>query len=221
MILIFDLDDTLYSEESYAVSGYKAVSKYIFLTYGVPENESLDILLKALENGQRTDAFQILLASKELPRDALSRCIASYRKHVPEIHLNIEAKRVLAKYSGIHKYLVTDGNKIVQSNKVRALKLDQIMERCFITHAYGLNASKPSTYCFQKIKEIEGVDWADLVYVGDDPRKDFVNLKPLGVTTIRVLTGRHAQLNVPEKFDAEYRISSIEGLVKVLELKYA
>jgi len=221
MILIFDLDDTLYSEESYAVSGYIAVSKYIFLTYGVPANESLDILLEALESGHREEAFQRLLASKELPRKALSQCIAFYRKHTPEIQLDVAAKRILARYSDIHKYLVTDGNKIVQSNKVKALKLDGIMERCFITHTYGLKASKPSIYCFQKIKEIEGVDWADLVYVGDDPRKDFVNLKPLGVTTVRVLTGRHAQMNVTEKFDAGYRISSIDGLVKVLELKYA
>ena len=105
MILIFDLDDTLYSEESYVISGYKAVSKYIFLTYGVPENESLDILLKALENGDRADAFQILLASKELPRKALSQCIAFFRKHTPEIQLDVAAKRVLARYSDIHKYL--------------------------------------------------------------------------------------------------------------------
>ena len=221
MILIFDLDDTLYSEESYAVSGYRAVSKYIFMTYGVQANDSLDILLEALESGQRGEAFQRLIASKELPRKALGQCIAVYRKHTPEIQLDVAAQRVLSRYSNVHKYLVTDGNKVVQSNKVKALKLDAIMERCFITHAYGLNASKPSTYCFQKIKEFEGVDWEDLVYVGDDPRKDFVNLKPLGVTTVRVLTGRHAQMNVTEKFDAGYRISSIDGLVKVLELKYA
>jgi len=221
MILIFDLDDTLYSEESYAVSGYRAVSNYISMTYGVQAIDSLGILLEALESGQREEAFQRLVASKELPNKALNQCITVYRKHTPEIQLDVAAQKILTRYSDIHKYLVTDGNKIVQRNKVKALKLDGIMERCFITHAYGLHAAKPSIYCFQKIKEIEGVDWADLVYVGDDPRKDFVNLKPLGVTTVRVLTGRHAQINVTEKFDAGYRISSIDELAKVLELKYA
>ena len=29
-----------------------------------------------------------------------------------------------------------------------------------------------------------------MVYVGDDPNKDFVNLNPLGMKTVRVLTGR-------------------------------
>lgn len=217
MILIFDLDDTLYSEESYAVSGYKSVAKYIFSTYDVPVNESLDVLLEALKSGHREEAFQRLLVAKALPKKALHQCISVYRKHTPEIQLDEVAKEILLKYRDINKYLVTDGNKIVQGNKVKALNLDQLLKRCFITHAYGLTASKPSTYCFQKIKEIEGVDWRDLVYVGDDPRKDFVNLKPLGVTTVRVLTGRHAQMKVPEKYDAQYQILSIDRLVEVLE----
>jgi putative hydrolase of the HAD superfamily len=53
-----------------------------------------------------------------------------------------------------------------------------------------------------------------MVYVGDDPAKDFVNLKPLGVHTIRVLTGSHKMLQVDERFDAEHTISSLAELKK-------
>jgi putative hydrolase of the HAD superfamily len=220
MILIFDLDDTLYSEKSYAVSGFQAVAKYISFTYKVEMKSALHVLLEALENNNRSRAFQKLMESQSLPKKSIKEMIAVYRKHMPEIEIDVAANKVLEKYAHLPKYLVTDGNRIVQGNKIKALKLDMILKRCFITHAFGISASKPSTYCFQKIRELENVDWAELVYVGDDPKKDFVNLKPLGVTTVRVLTGRHAKTDVSEEFDAEFSISSIDNLDKVLELRY-
>jgi len=221
MILIFDLDDTLYSEKLYAISGFKAVAKYVFSTYRIPVSESMDILLKSLEQGERATAFQNLIISNNLPKESLRRLIAVYRKHQPDIQLDVDAEKVLNRYANTHKYVVTDGNKIVQRKKINALKLDKYLQCSLITHSFGLIASKPSTYCFQKIKEIEKVGWEDLVYIGDDPKKDFVNLKPLGVTTIRVLRGRYAEIEVSEEFEAEFRISTLEGLDKVLELRYA
>jgi len=221
MILIFDLDDTLYSEKQYAISGFKAVANYVFSNYKVPVSETIDILLNSLEKGNRANAFQRLIASNNLPKGSVTKLVAVYRKHKPDIHLDIDAEKVLNRYADIHKYVVTDGNRIVQRNKISALKLDKVLERSLITHSFGLSASKPSIYCFQKIKDIERVEWKDMVYIGDDPKKDFVNLKPLGVTTIRVLKGWHAGVNVPEEFEAEFRISTLEGLERVLELRYA
>lgn len=220
MILIFDLDDTLYSEETFAISGFKAVADYVSVTYRIPTNDSLVVMLNALEQGERGSAFQNLIIAKKLPKKSLKYLIAVYRRHQPQIELDRSAAKVLVNFSEIPKYVVTDGNKIVQRNKIIALKLDQMLERSFITHAFGLKASKPSIHCFQRIKEMEGVDWTEMVYVGDDPGKDFVNLKPLGVTTVRVLTGKHAKVLASEDFNAEFQISSMDELGKVLESRY-
>lgn len=216
MILIFDLDDTLYQEELYALSGFKAVAHYTFKAYGIPVDKVFNTLLSALISGHRDKAFQELIIEWNLPRSAIEKCLAEYRSHLPNIHLEDETKKVLNKYSKVNKYVVTDGNKLVQKRKVEALKLDRIFNRCFITHNFGLKAAKPSTICFEKIKTIESVNWEDLVYIGDDPQKDFVNLKPLGVKTIRVMTGRHSRIEVPSNFDAEIRIPNLTSLLDVL-----
>lgn len=220
MILVFDLDDTLYSEKSFAVSGFTAVASYLKDTHGVPISYSLGVMLEALDQGMRNEAFQRLILAKNLPNQSLQRMLAVYRKHEPNIALDPATKKVLKSFSTTKKYVVTDGNKVVQRNKINALGLDQIFERSLITHAFGLKASKPSTHCFEVIKKTECVEWKDMVYVGDDPKKDFVNLKPLGVTTVRVLTGRHAKIVASEKYDAEFHITSLEKLKEVLEFRY-
>lgn len=220
MILIFDLDDTLYPERQFAISGYKAVADYVFFTHGIPAKESYNILLAALELDERDQAFQKLVSLKNLPKGSIRKMLSVYRGHKPEIKLDEVVTEVLEKYARTHKYIVTDGNKLVQRNKIISLGLDRIVKRSFITHSFGLKASKPSIYCFEMIKELESVDWRDLTYVGDDPKKDFVNLKPLGVTTIRVLTGRHSAVHATEKFDAEFCISGMEELSKVLDSRY-
>ncbi len=55
-----------------------------------------------------------------------------------------------------------------------------------------------------------------MVYVGDNPSKDFVNLTPLGVHTIRVLTGAHRMASAKPGWDATHRITRISALPSLL-----
>ena len=114
-------------------------------------------------------------------------------------------------------YVVTDGHKMVQAKKVAALKLDGLMEKVFITHRYGVRRAKPSTYCFERIKEREGCEWSDLMYVGVNPAKDFVGLKPLGAQTVRVLTGMHRNVRSAKRYDAHHTIPTLERLEPLLK----
>jgi putative hydrolase of the HAD superfamily len=216
MILIFDLDDTLYDEKLYAISGFRAVAKYISMTYGVSINESVCILNQSLVSGTRGRAFQDLIVAKSLPKREVNQCIRIYRNHEPDIYLDEVTKETLAELTKFQKYLVTDGNKLVQRKKIKALKLDSFFKRTFTTHSFGLSAAKPSTYCFKLIKDLEEASWSDLVYIGDDPSKDFVNLKPLGVTTVRVIKGRHASIKLSKTYEADFQIPGINKLSEVL-----
>lgn len=220
MILIFDLDDTLYEEELYALSGFKVVARQMSKKYNIPSNDAYSVMRSALKSGNRNQAFQKLVLKWDLPQKAVNECLGLYRNHDPSIKLDSVTKKALSNFEHTNKYVVTDGNKIVQKRKVDALKLEEIFNKCFITHNFGIKAAKPSTICFEKIKEIESVTWKDLVYVGDDPNKDFVNLKPLGVLTIRVLTGRYSQLEVSPDFDADIRIPNLAFLADALHLRY-
>jgi putative hydrolase of the HAD superfamily len=56
----------------------------------------------------------------------------------------------------------------------------------------------------------------DIVYIGDNPNKDFVNIKKLGFRTIRVLKGMFSNSNKETKFEAELNILSLVELKNII-----
>ena len=58
-----------------------------------------------------------------------------------------------------------------------------------------------------------------MVYVADDPNKDFVNLNPLGVKTVRVLTGRFKSQKAKKSYDAKFQIDNLSELLPVLGIQ--
>lgn len=77
--------------------------------------------------------------------------------------------------------------------------------------------SKPSLYCFQLIAKKEKVEPKNIVYIGDNPTKDFVGIKPLGFRTIRVMTGQHKNKQLSSDYEAELKIHSISDLPEALK----
>ena len=97
----------------------------------------------------------------------------------------------------------------MQRRKVDALALWPRFHKIVFTHQYGIARAKPSVYCFEKIRSWMKCDFRDMVYIGDDPTKDFVNTKSLGIHTIRVLTGRFRNVKVSNRLDADKTISCV------------
>lgn len=217
MILAFDLDDTLYSELTYVHSGLLAVASFLSDQYGLSKATSYKQLLTILQCDGRGKIFDTYLDSLGLSSIQLvKRCLAVYRGHTPDISLYKETQSVLKSLSEFPHYLVTDGNKDVQYRKVCALGIESWFRRVFITHRFGVNHAKPSIYCFEKIRSAERVDWSDVVYVGDNPHKDFVNLNKVGAITIRVRTGGFGLMEAKPGFDARYSIEHIKDLPALL-----
>ncbi len=213
MILAFDLDDTLYSEITYVKSGLDAVASHLAEQYGLDSTECFNELLRLLQREGRGRVFDSYLRSVGLFKaGAVQRCLAVYRGHKPQITLFGQTLPVLDSLSEFPHYLVTDGNKDVQKKKVSALGIEDCFRRVFITHRFGLTNAKPSTYCFDKIRRAEQVSWRNMVYVGDNPHKDFVNLNKLGAMTIRVRTGDYGQVLAKPGYDARYTIDHIRDL---------
>lgn len=216
MVLVFDLDDTLYKELAYVKSGFRAVADFLQKTYGISTQSSLGLMLGKLEGG-RGRIFDDLLNYYGIYQKALvKKCISIYRLHRPEISLYPEADACLKRLHNYPQYIVTDGNKLVQASKIRALGLDQRVKFCYITHRYGIKNAKPSPYCFQKICEREQVAPKEVVYIADNPNKDFVGIKPLGFRTIRILQGQYKQLTLPEAYEADQQIYSLQELTEDL-----
>lgn len=214
MVIVFDLDDTLYEEMAFVKSGLKAVVRYLNTEFDVPKEEAGAFLSERIKLGRKNILDDLLKHFGLYNKKRLRKCLSVYRLHHPSIKLDEEADRCLFRLKDYPLYIVTDGNKIVQKNKLDALSLPGRVKHCFITHRYGLHHAKPSPYCFKKICKIERVAPEDVVYIGDNPNKDFVGIKPLGFKTIRVMQGAYKDLEKPQQYEAEWRIDSLEELTE-------
>ena len=219
MIIIFDLDDTLYNEIEFVKSGFKSVAYYLSKKTQYSQNFIYLELLKIMNKNGRGQVFNIFVKQFNLKSYYINKCISNYRLHKPKIQIAYKVKKILYNLRKLNYplYIVTDGNKIVQNNKIVSLGLKKYIKKIYITHRYGKIYAKPSTYCFKLIKKIEKVKWNQMIYIGDNPKKDFINLKPLGMRTIRILQGDYNKKKVSKKFDAEFKIFSLIDLVNILQ----
>ena len=216
MIVAFDLDDTLYPEETYVRSGFRAVARALHERWGVSEQHAFDVMWESLRIRGRGTQFDDVVAAFGL-RQPVRELVMVYRHHTPDIALPDDSRAVLERLQPRPLYVVTDGHKVVQQAKVDALGLRRYLRHAYITHRYGIHNRKPSLHVFELMLRRERARPDELVYVGDDPSKDFRALRPLGAHTIRVTTGRHAQVVVPTAEDAEHTVASITAVPALVE----
>ncbi len=175
--IIFDLDDTLYSEREYVRSGYKAVSDY--LGGGYEEK-----LWNFFEEGKLAiDEFL-----KELGRESDSEEILKiYRSHKPTIRLYPGVAEMIddLKVKGIKVGIITDGRPEGQRNKIKKLHLKELVDDIIITDELGgVQFRKPCDIAFRIMATRWRINPADIVYVGDNPAKDFQAAQQLGIRSM-------------------------------------
>ena len=170
MVIVFDLDDTLYDEVDFVKSGFLEISEYLgnkkyfeFMWNEFKENGSGKVFNKLI------DEFNI-----KIP---LNKLIEIYRFHFPKISLPKESKELL-KFAKISA-LITDGHYITQQNKYKALNLD--IDFPIFTDFY--HTKKPELKPFQMV--MDKYPNEKYIYISDNPKKDFFAPKELGWGTIR------------------------------------
>jgi putative hydrolase of the HAD superfamily len=218
--IIFDLDDTLYPERSYALSGFRAASQWAERALGVTDLEPE--MTRLLDAGHLGKLFGMALAKSKPDHtaDELAGLLDAYRTHEPEIQLFDDGAFALHHYGQNHPLgLITDGTLTMQAAKVRALGLAPRMREIVFTDALGPGRSyfKPHARAFEVMAAALGSD-RPLVYVGDNPAKDFVAPNALGWTTVQVVRpgGIHdASRSVPGG-TPKHVITSLHDLPAVL-----
>ena len=170
--VIFDLDDTLYSEKEYVRSGFAAVSEY--LGGGYEEK-----LWEYFENGK--PAIDALLS--EIHREnEKAEALRVYREHKPNIHLYDGVLEIIKqlKDKGIKVGIITDGRPEGQRNKIEALGLD--VDDIIITDELGgVQFRKPCDIAFRIMQRKWRISASQIVYIGDNCRKDSKAPKQLGM----------------------------------------
>lgn len=114
-------------------------------------------------------------------------------------------------------YLITDGPKITQENKIDALGIKDIFDFIIINDS-DKGVSKKDERPFLQMLSKLGVEAKNSYYIGDNPTKDFVVAKRLGVNTIRINrgSGLYDGEKTNEEFEADHTISTLLDIQKFI-----
>lgn len=176
--VIFDLDDTLYSEKNYVKSGYKRIEEYL------GRLDAADKLWEYFLNG-RPAIDEYLTEIGECEKKA--ECLMLYREQLPQIELYDGVIDLIMKLKArnIKVGIITDGRPEGQKNKLKVLGLDKIIDDIIITDELGgVQFRKPCDIAFRIMQIRWRLPYEDIVYVGDNPKKDFQACKQLGMGCI-------------------------------------
>ena len=144
-----------------------------------------------------------------------------YRNTRPSLELYDDAKEVLdaLKKEGKLIGIITDGNAAVQEAKVRLLGLFDIIDALILPDALVINGethfTKPNPVVYEACLEKLGVKPEEAVYIGDNPLKDFVGARSLGMKTVQIQrkNGMFENCEVKEGYEADFVTESLIELL--------
>lgn len=173
--VIFDLDDTLYSEKEYVKSGYKKIGEFI------GREDAAKKMWGYFENGKPAiDAYLEEIGEM----DKKDECLDIYRNQIPDITLYKGVNNMILelKTKGIKIGVITDGRPKSQRGKLKALGLDKMVDDIIITDELGgIQFRKPNDISFRIMQNRWRIPFEQIVYVGDNSNKDFHAPRQLGM----------------------------------------
>lgn len=219
-LLALDMDDTLYLESEYVISGFAAAAKCLS-----DERESQMFMRHAsvrFSQGERGNIFNNALTDIGVADSdtLISKMLETYRAHAPDIQLSKDADNLLTVAKGtVATALVSDGYLPAQKKKAEALGLYNRIDHILLTETLGRDFWKPHPKAFQILEGHFSVSEQDCVYVGDNPTKDFDAPKKLGWRTVRIRRtgGLHSSLPDKEGSVADHTIQTLNDLLAILE----
>lgn len=219
--VIFDLDDTLYPQKEYTRQCLLATVPYISRVSGCnPELISAKLNSILDENG---------IEYKKTYNDLFEAINFEGVSHIKDIIKLFRAcKPKVEAYPNVHKTLeslqssyrlgmITDGYEIVQNYKIAQLNLSNYFERILVTDTLGIENRKPSNIPYEKMLELMGLEPELCVYVGNDPWKDFVACKSLGMRSVRINQGDYKDLILEQEYEADFCVNDIIDLLGIIK----
>ncbi|MCB0112166.1 MAG: HAD family hydrolase [Caldilineaceae bacterium] len=192
--VVFDMDDTLYPERDYVLSGFRAVAEWSEQAFGINANDGYAHFHTLFTTGVRGDTFNrwlhhFQIIQPDSPREVIQQTVTPlidvYRNHMPQIQPFPEAAALLPALSKIYQLgVVSDGYEMVQQRKWAALNIASYFTAVVFSDHWGREAWKPSTKPFHEVLRGFAVAPEQAVYIGDNPRKDFLGAREVGMATI-------------------------------------
>ena len=132
-VVVFDLDDTLYSEKQYVRSGYCAVAKVI------PQINDMEKKLWEAFTAGNPAIDTVLKKAGVYTEELKNYCLTIYRTHKPDISLYDGVIDMLKELHerGVNIGIITDGRPEGQKAKIEALGLETMVDEIIITDELG------------------------------------------------------------------------------------
>ncbi len=175
MVIVFDLDDTLYDEVDFVRSGFSEISQFL------KDKKYFDFMWNEFCQNGSGKVFDKLINKFNLSI-SLQKLIEIYRFHRPDIRLPKESVELLKFSKKYQTALISDGHYIMQQNKFYALKLEKFIKFALFTDYY--HTQKPELKPFKIVMQ-KYSDEKDFIYISDNPKKDFIAPNKLGWKSIR------------------------------------
>ena len=221
---MFDLDDTLYDEKQFVKSGFIKVAEFIEDKFKINKKDFYKTLIDIYNRGSRGNIFNLALEKVNVAyeENIIRAMVKIYREHNPKIRLAEDVKSLLIKLKGIYSLgIITDGYYEVQKKKVQALKLEGLFDSIIYTDKYGREYWKPDVFGYKlALEELKGLLPEEAVYIGDNPHKDFIGAKKIGITTVRVINQNREYSNVRlnKEYEADYEIRELHEITNLLKV---
>ena len=185
--ILFDLDDTLYPENEFVLSGYRAVARKAACGGECEYETAFDCMRTSFHEAGRKAVFPCLLSTFPGLSMTLEDMVRIYREHVPEIHLFPEYMALLKELGKNYRLgMITDGLPAVQRGKVHALGIEELFEKIIYSWDYGEERQKPHSYPFALMLDALRIPPQSALFVGDNPVKDGRGARDAGMIYVRV-----------------------------------
>lgn len=222
--VLFDLDDTLYRERDFVDQSFRSVAEAMegYLSarrkFGQsPSGESAEELfgqmIELMEQEGRGEIFDRLCERHDVDIP-VQELVKIYRETKPVLSLYPDGEEFLCwlEDKKIKTGLITDGNAAVQRNKIEALGLDRRLD--VVLASYDLGLRKPDKGVYEYCLDRLGCRPDEAVYIGDNPLKDFIGARKLGMKTVRIVRpeGLHMWREAKEGYGADKTVNLLTEL---------
>jgi putative hydrolase of the HAD superfamily len=208
-VFVTDLDDTLCYEADFVYSGLKSAADIIPVRL---RSHCHFLLLQGFAFGMQP--FDYLLSYYPELQPLKLDMLQSYREHLPELRFRKGAKQLLdqAKAKAAAVILITDGRSISQRNKLKALAIESMFDKIYISGETGYGKIEPVTY--EDI--LRHYPAMKFVYVGDNPAKDFEQPLLHGWRCLGILNdGRHIHSQTDALINRLASVTFVRSLTEI------
>lgn len=168
--LIFDLDDTVFSEDIFDYLSFKSIASKFYLMGDI----DADIYAKKgiiQKRKNRENLFDRI--SPNVNNDNISMIVEYYQNFkCGSVLQNYSIRNILKEMHSMGKqiFIVTNGHPIRQMNKIKDLGIDSYLSDMYICHPLTDNQLKPSGKVLDKIGINQGSK--DCLIIGDNAEID-------------------------------------------------